>query len=165
VRALAVVHRTVPDVELRVYGEPTPFLDRALEIARASGVEDAVRYFGKKGLEAIVAAIDDCDAGIIPNRRSLFTEINTPTRIFEYLSRGKPVVTGRAPGVCDYFADDALVFFELGDAEDLGRAIVRVIQHPHDVPRVVKRGQEVYLAHRWSAERAGFVERVTRLLA
>ena len=164
VMALAPVRRIVPDVELRVYGEATPFLDRAMDIARVSGVEDAVRYLGKKGLEDIVAAIDDCDVGIIPNRRSLFTEINTPTRIFEYLSRGKPVVTGRAPGVGDYFDDAALFFFDLGDAEDLGRAIVRVIQHPHDVPRVVKRGQEVYLAHRWSAERAGFVERVTRLL-
>jgi len=165
VQALSLVRRSMPDVELRIYGEHTPFLDRAMDMARTTGVDDCVRYFGKKGLEDIVAAIDACDAGIIPNRRSLFTEINTPTRIFEYLSRGKPVVTGRAPGVCDYFDEDALVFFDLGDAEDLGRAIVRVIQHPHDLPRVVKRGQEIYLAHRWSAERAGFVERVTRLLA
>jgi glycosyltransferase involved in cell wall biosynthesis len=165
VNALDVVRRTVPDVELRIYGERTPFLDRVMEIVRTSGLEDAVRYYGKQDLDGIVAAIDDCDLGIIPNRRSLFTEINTPTRIFEYLSRGKPVVTGRAPGVCDYFDDDGLFFFELGDAEDLGRAIVRVIQHPHDVPRVLKRGQDVYLAHRWSAERAGFIERITRLLA
>jgi glycosyltransferase involved in cell wall biosynthesis len=165
VTALAAVRRSAPDVELRIYGEPTPFLDRTMEIVRASDLDGCVRYFGKKRLEDIVAAIDECDAGIIPNRRSLFTEINTPTRIFEYLSRGKPVVTGRAPGVSDYFAEDALFFFELGDAEDLGRAIVRVMQHPHDVPRVVQRGQEVYLAHRWSAERAGYVERVARLLA
>jgi glycosyltransferase involved in cell wall biosynthesis len=165
VNALAVVRRTVPDVELRIYGEATPFLEQVMAGVRGAGLEDAVHYHGKKGLEDIVAAIDQCDLGVIPNRRSLFTEINTPTRIFEYLSRGKPVVTGRAPGVCDYFDDDGLFFFELGDAEDLGRAIVRVIQHPHDVPHVLKRGQDVYLAHRWSAERAGFIERITQLLA
>ena len=165
VNALEVVRRSIPDVELRIYGERTPFLDRVMELVRTSGLDNAVRYYGKQDLEGIVAAIDDCDLGIIPNRRSVFTEINTPTRIFEYLSRGKPVVTGRAPGVRDYFDDDGLFFFELGDAEDLGRAIVRIIQDPHAVPRVLKRGQDVYLAHRWSAERAGFVERITRLLA
>ena len=101
---------------------------------------------------------------MIPNRRAVFTEINTPTRIFEYLSRGKPVITGRAPGVQDYFADDALFFFALGDAADLARSIVRVYGHP-DVAEVVKRGQQVYLAHRWSAERKGLVSRLATLLS
>jgi glycosyltransferase involved in cell wall biosynthesis len=123
-----------------------------------------VRCFGPKRLEDIRAAIDGCDVGIIPNRRTIFTEINTPTRIFEYLSRGKPVITGRARGVQDYFGDDALFFFELGDAEDLGRRIVHVFDHPEDVERVVKLGQQVYLAHRWSEERRDLVDRVACLL-
>jgi glycosyltransferase involved in cell wall biosynthesis len=82
-----------------------------MDTVQKHGVQDAVRYFGGKGLEEIAAAIDECDVGLIPNRRSVFTEINTPTRIFEYLARGKPVITGRAPGVQDYFGDDALFFF------------------------------------------------------
>ena len=59
------------------------------------------------------------DIGVIPNRRSIFTEINTPTRIFEYLSQGKPVIAPRVPGIVDYFGPEDLVFFELGDADDL----------------------------------------------
>jgi hypothetical protein len=74
------------------------------------------------------------------------------------------VITGRARGVQDYFADDALFFFDLGDAEDLARSIAHVSNHPADVERVVKRGQEVYLAHRWSEERRSLVGRIAGLL-
>jgi glycosyltransferase involved in cell wall biosynthesis len=83
----------------------------------------------------------------------MFTEINTPTRIFEYLARGKPVITGRAPGVEDYFEEDTLFYFELGNAVDLARAIINVAQHPEEAGTFVKRGQAVYLAHRWAEER------------
>ena len=164
VAALPAVRRLVPQAELHVYGETTPFLERVMDGVQRNGLQKAVRWFGGKSLEDIQKAIDGCDVGIIPNRRTIFTEINTPTRIFEYLSRGKPVITGRARGVQDYFADDALFFFELGDAEDLGRRIVHVFDHPEDVERVVKLGQDVYLAHRWSEERRDLVDRVTCLL-
>jgi glycosyltransferase involved in cell wall biosynthesis len=165
VMALAIVRQRVPGAELRIYGDSTPFLETVMDAVRKNGLQDSVRCFGKQGLEEIVAAIDQCDVGIIPNRRSVFTEINTPTRIFEYLSRAKPVITGRAPGVRDYFDDDALFFFELGDAEDLARTIAHVFVHPDDVPGVVKRGQHVYLAHRWSEERKGLVNRIAELLS
>ena len=165
VDAFALVRQSVPRAELRIYGEPTPFLEKVMETIRQNRFPgDAVQYFGGKRPEEIVAAIDACDVGIIPNRRSVFTEINTPTRIFEYLSRGKPVITGRAPGILDYFTEDALFFFELGDARDLARAMIHVFCHPTDVERVVRRGQEVYLAHRWRDERRCLVHRTATLL-
>jgi glycosyltransferase involved in cell wall biosynthesis len=165
VDALATIRPRLPSAELRIYGEATPFLELVLRKAGKDGLKDAVRYFGAKGPKGIAAAIDECDVGIIPNRRSIFTEINTPTRIFEYLSRGKPVIAGRAPGVQDYFAEDALFFFELGDAEDLARIMSRVFRHPAEVEGVVKRGQEVYLAHRWSEERSGLISKTEELLS
>ncbi len=117
-----------------------------------------------KKSEEIVQAIDQCDLGIIPNHRSIFTEMNTPTRIFEYLSRGKPVVTPRARGIQDYFGDADLVYFELGDAAWLARQIEYVYFHPVEVRETVARGQQVYLKHRWSQESLGFVDTVAGLL-
>lgn len=165
VQALGTIRRDVPSAELRIYGDATPFLDTVTEVVRKSGLEDRVHYFGTKRPEEIAAAIDECDVGVIPNRRSIFTEINTPTRIFEYLSRGKPVITGRGAGVQDYFAEDALFFFELGDAADLARTMTHVFRHPEDVEKVVKRGQQVYLAHRWTEERRRLINRTAELLA
>ena len=157
VQALGIVRKTIPTAELRIYGPSTPFLEEVMRTVQSSGLGDGVRSYGASTLDQIAQAIDKADLGIIPNRRSIFTEINTPTRIFEYLSRGKPVIAPAAPGIEDYFGPDELIYFELGNAEDLARQILRVISHPEEIAQVVVRGQEVYKKHRWSAEREGFL--------
>ena len=164
VDALAIVKRAVPRAELRVYGQSTPFLERVLNSVRNSELEKSVRYLGPKTLGQIVEAINECDVGIIPNRRSIFTEINTPTRIFEYLSQGKPVIAPAAPGIRDYFPDGQLVFFELGDATDLARKLEHVCLHPEEVKKTVELGRAVYRDHRWSAEQSKFTNLVGELL-
>jgi len=164
VSALNMVRQTIPRVELRIYGQSTPFLEEVLNSVRNSGLQDSVRYFGPKTLEQIVEAIDECDVGIIPNRRSIFTEINTPTRIFEYLSRGKPVIAPAVPGIQDYFSDGQLVFFELGNADDLARKLKYVCFHPEEVEKTVELGQAVYRAYKWTAERTKFTNLTSELL-
>ncbi|HEY4301500.1 MAG TPA: glycosyltransferase [Candidatus Didemnitutus sp.] len=164
VTALESIRPSCPAAELHIYGQRTPFLDQVLEQARNSPVADAVHYHGPKNLEQIVAAIHESDVGVIPNRRSIFTELNTPTRIFEYLSQGLPVVAPRAPGILDYFGPDDLAYFELGDAPDLARCLRRIHDAPESVPALVEKGQQVYLDHRWTNERQRFIDRAATLL-
>lgn len=164
VKALGKIKKTIPGAELRIFGRTTPFLEQVLESARTAGLGEAIRYLGPKNLEQIVAAIRICDAGVIPNKKSIFTELNTPTRIFEYLSQGKLVIAPRAPGILDYFGPQELVLFELGDAEDLAAKMEYVFRHPVEMVRVVERGQKVYRAHKWSTERLRFVSLVDGLL-
>src|SRR5271165_5468997 len=163
VEAVNRVRRAVPNVELRVYGDRTPYLDQVLAAVK-EGDQYWVRYLGPRTLVEIVEAIDDCDLGVVPNLRNIFTEINTPTRIFEFLTRGKPVIAPSAPGVLEYFAEDSLIFFELGDAADLARKIEFVIRHPVEVGEITRRGQQVCLAHPWSGEREGLVQLILKLL-
>src|SRR5262249_38078741 len=112
----------------------------------------------------IVEAIEQCDVGVIPNQRNIFTELNTPTRIFEYLAVGKPVIAPRAPGITDYFDCDSLIFFELGSAEDLARKMEYVFRHPDEVMEVTKRGQDVHKSHTWREERLKLTGLVAELL-
>lgn len=161
VEALAQVRRSVPEVELRVYGPRTSYLDDVLQGLSAKGLEDAVQYLGPRTLEQLVQAIAQCDVGVIPNKRSIFTEINTPTRIFEYLALGKPVVAPRANGIEAYFDKDSLVLFELGNADDLAMKLCWVATHPREALETTKRGQAVYQQHVWSREK----EKLLRLTA
>ena len=164
VEALARVRQAGARVELRIYGAPTPFLEQVMESVRAQGLTEAVRWLGAKRLDEIVDAIAECHLGVIPNRRSLFTELNTPTRIFEYLALGKPVIAPRAAGITDYFDEDSLMFFELGDADDLARRIQDVWADPAKAAEVARRGQEVYRAHAWRRERDVLLRSVNGLL-
>jgi glycosyltransferase involved in cell wall biosynthesis len=164
VLALGKVKESIPNAELRIYGPNTSFLKRVMVLVRTMGLGEAVRYLGPKKLEQIPEAIRDCDLGLIPNRRSVFTELNTPTRIFEFLSQGKPVIAPRSQGILDYFEPEELLFFELGDADDLATKIKYVFAHPEETSAMVKRGQEAYSAHEWIRERVRFVGIVESLL-
>jgi glycosyltransferase involved in cell wall biosynthesis len=164
ISALGIVKRSVPQAELRIYGQWTPYLEQVLGSVRGTDLGKSIRHLGPRTLGQIVEAIDECDVGIIPNRRSIFTEINTPTRIFEYLSRAKPVIAPAAPGIQDYFSDGQLVFFELGNAADLAQKIEHVYRHPEEVERTVTSGREVYREHRWETEQAKLIGLAGELL-
>jgi glycosyltransferase involved in cell wall biosynthesis len=164
VDAFARVQQKIPNAELRIYGRRNDFLDRVLEDATNMGVGDRVRYLGPKRLEELVPEIEACDVGIVPNQRNAFTDINTPTRIFEYLSRGKAVIAPRTPGVQDYFEPDSLQFFEPGNAEDLASQIERVYSDPGRAIATAARGQHVYLTHTWRSERHKLISLVTAVL-
>ncbi len=163
--ALGQVRSSIPGAELRIYGQDTPFLRSVMTRARQNGLTDCLSYYGPKKLEELVQEIQSCDLGLIPNHRSAFAEINTPTRIFEYLALGKPVIAPRASGITDYFSEEAMIFFELGDARDLARQIEFAYRNPVKVGMTVARGQEVYRNHRWSQERQQLLDLVTGLLA
>jgi glycosyltransferase involved in cell wall biosynthesis len=164
VEALARIQKTVPLAELRVYGRTTPYLEQVMEKVRSLGLDSRVRYLGVKTLEELVHEIEDCDVGIIPNQRNTFTDINTPTRIFEYLALGKPVIAPRTEGIQDYFVPDSLLFFESGNAEELAEKLRFAASHISEANAIAERGQQVYLAHTWEQERETLVSLVVGLL-
>lgn len=165
VEALAKVRTTIPNVELRIYGRETPFLQKVMTQAQTYDLCGSISYRGPRSLEALVGEIESCDVGVIPNQRSAFAEINTPTRIFEYLALGKPVIAPRTLGITDYFDEKSMIFFEVGDAEDLAQKVKHVVSAPVEVAEVVKRGQEVYREHCWQTERERLVGLVDGLLS
>jgi glycosyltransferase involved in cell wall biosynthesis len=164
VDAFARVRQTIPSAELRIFGTPSPFLERVMETARNKGLQDAVHYLGRKQIEDLIPEIDNCDLGIIPNLRNAFTEINTPIRVFEYLAMGKPVVAPSTQGIRDYFNNDSLLFFEPGNSADLAQQIEYVFSHPSEVLEIVRRGQKTYLEHSWEREKETLLGGVDKIL-
>jgi len=162
--ALARVRQSVPTAELRIFGASSAYLERVMEGARRQNVDGTVRYLGPRRLEDLVTEIDDCDLGVIPNHRNAFTEINTPTRIFEYLARGKPVVAPSTPGIQDYFTKESMLFFEPGNPSDLAQQIEYAFSHPREILEIVHRGQKVYLEHTWEKERQTLLGRLGEIV-
>lgn len=163
VKAVEIARNTIPKVELRIFGSPTRFLERVMKSVRERGLTEVVHHLGPRTIEQIAVEIENCDVGVIPNLRSEFTEINTPTRIFEYLACGKPVIAPKAQGIQDYFGGQDIILFELGDDNDLALKIEYVFSHPSEVDEIVRRGQQVYLAHKWSQQRLRLLNLVGEL--
>jgi glycosyltransferase involved in cell wall biosynthesis len=165
VQALAHIRDKIPTAQLYIYGQETDFLHKVLQSVRELRLEDRVRYFGQRTHHQIVEAIHNCDVGIIPNQRNAFAEITTPTRIFEYLVLGKPVIAPRTLGIQDYFTEDSLLFFCAGDALDLSQRIEFAASNPIETRTITERGQRVYSAHTWEHERKNLINLVAKVVA
>jgi glycosyltransferase involved in cell wall biosynthesis len=165
VRSLVRVRQHVPTAELRIYGKKNNFSEQVMKEAETLGLAGCVKFLGQKKLEELVQEIQACDVGVIPNQRNPFTDINTPTRIFEYLALGKPVIAPSTPGILDYFAGDSLMLFESGNADDLARQIEWAAHNYPEAVRIAERGQQIYMQHHWQQERRTLVDLVGGLLS
>ncbi|MFN0157977.1 MAG: glycosyltransferase family 4 protein [Bacteroidota bacterium] len=161
--ALVLLREQMPDVVFHVYGEGD-YVEEFLSLRNKLGLQSMVQYHGHIPLEQIAEAIDSIDIGLIPNKRSIFTEINLPTRIFEYLSKGKQVIVPRTQGILDYFDDSSTHFFEPGNASSLAAAIRLVCEQPERGREILERGMAIYEVHSWHHQKISLVSVIKELL-
>lgn len=164
VAALGKLGDAISQVELRIYGRETAFLNQVLAQAHELGVAAAVSYRGQRLVEDLPGEIQECDLGIIPNQRNAFTDINTPTRIFEYLAMGKPVIAPNTMGITDYFDRDSLIFFEPGDADSFADQLKAVLMNPQKAAEIAERGQRIFANHTWPQEKQQLLDTVESLV-
>jgi glycosyltransferase involved in cell wall biosynthesis len=161
-KALSRLRKKIPNLVFKVYGNGdyvNEFLSDVAELELA----DQVFYHGYVQPESIAEEISRCDLGLIPNRRNVFTEVNLPTRIFEFLSLGKPVIAPQTRGILDYFDEESLYFHEAGNAENLAEVIFEIYSNPEECQARLERGIAVYQQHRWELQRLRFLELVEGL--
>ena len=154
--AVAKLRGSIPGLEFHIYGSRTAYMDQMSHLIGKLGLEEIVHYHGRKSQFEIAQALASADLGIIPNRRSPFTELNMPTRIFENLAMRKPVIVPNTKGIRDYFDENQIIFFEPADAGSLAKAIKWVYEHRKDAQRIVENGAKVLQAHAWDKERTHF---------
>jgi glycosyltransferase involved in cell wall biosynthesis len=163
--AVARLRSVIPALEFHIFGDRTPYMNKVNAQVQKLGLRSCVHYQGYRPQTEIAESICSIDLGIIPNRRSPFTEINMPTRIFEYLAMGKPVIVPYTRGIRDYFEADSALFFEPGDAKSLADAILDVYRNPQKADSILARSRTVYEAYRWEVHRVQFLERISLLLS
>jgi glycosyltransferase involved in cell wall biosynthesis len=165
VEAMARLKGRIPGLCFHVYGEQTEYvLNEILPLVEKLGMADQVKFFGEQPQEVIAEAVGHCDLGLVPNLRNVFTELNFPTRIFEYLALGKPVIVPDTLGIKDYYGVGDILFFEPGSIESLASQIEWAFNHPAELAGLVRRGQTVYRRHLWKLEEEKFLRLITRLV-
>lgn len=165
IEAMSGLRERIPGLRFDIYGEETGYLkERILPLVSRLGLKDRVEFFGEQPQAVIAQAVANCSLGVVPNLRTVFTEINFPTRIFEYLALGKPVIVPDTRGVRDYFGADQILFFKPGDVVSLASKIQWVFDNPQKTGALVRAGQEVYRRHLWKDEEWRMIALLSRLV-
>ncbi len=152
-KAIKTVSKTIPDIRFLVCGDGDEFVCTFKAMIKELNLDNIVTYLGRLSYREIAERIAEIDLGLIPNKMSVFTNINFPTRIFEYIAMDKVCIVPRTKGILDYFTDDDIFFFHPGDVRQLAERISFVLRNKESAQNVLKRGKNIYLKHRWSIEK------------
>jgi glycosyltransferase involved in cell wall biosynthesis len=152
VEALKVLRNKIANLEMIIcgYGE---YEAQLLRDIKESNLEDIVNFIGEVTIEKIAETIPQIDVGIIPNKITPFTQINFPTRIFEYIINKKPAVVPRTIGIRDYFAEDEIFYFNGEDAQDLISVIMDIYLNPEKAKEKIEKSYKIYKKHTWEIQR------------
>jgi glycosyltransferase involved in cell wall biosynthesis len=162
--AVKLLRDKIPAIEFHMYGEGD-YKEQLVKDIDDLGLKGVAYFHGFCKQEDLVPEICKSDLGIIPNRRSPFTEVNLPTRIFEYLCLNVPVIVPRTKGILDYFDKDSLLYFNAQDADDLAKVIYEVYKDSNSCKETLQRGIDIYRNYTWAQQKEDLVETVNRLIS
>jgi len=162
--AISRIRKEVQHLKFEIYGFGNlAYIQKLLRRVEELGLTDIVDYHGYQSQSVIAQAIQSISVGVIPNKMTPFTNLNLPTRIFEYLAMKKPVIAPHTKGIMDYFNEESLHLFEAGNVDSLAGVILDVCRNPSRRQSTLERGIEIYNKHRWGAEKRHLVELVKNM--
>jgi glycosyltransferase involved in cell wall biosynthesis len=155
-RAMARLRDELPGLKLRVYGRgrAEPEVRR---LAVELGLGDQVAFLGYRPLDEMPARIREADAGIVPQRRSVFTALNYPTKAFEYIALGVPVLMGYTPALDELFGHIGGSFFQPEDPDELAECLRALAADPELAQRMAVAQQQVCARFGWAGEKRRYV--------
>lgn len=162
-KAVALLKDRIPNIKLIIFGDGN-YLPYAKKIIDEQNLKGFVEIKGSVINDEIAKFIPQIDLGIIPNRSNLFTQLNFPVRIFEYITYKKAVVVPRTQGIKDYFDENAIYFFEPGNIQDLSETIYRIYQSKNEVQQVINKSYDVYRQYTWRSQKENLIKLVTELV-
>lgn len=162
-RALAILRSSGHhDIVIRLIGDG-PALARLREVAGELSLDGGVIFEGRVAPGRVAEMLTAADAGLVPLSPVPYMEYALPTKVFECVAAGLPVITTRMRTVRHYLDEDAACYVDPADAEQLAARILELRGSPELRRRYVERGREVTRPLAWEAQAARYVGLVDAL--
>jgi glycosyltransferase involved in cell wall biosynthesis len=164
VEAVADVRARIPGITLEILGEGDSLpAVRQLILARGLGAAATVSNGFLPRAEALTR-VRGASVGIVANLPTRLNRFSLPTKLFEYIALGVPVVAADLPTIREHFSGDELTFFAAGDARDLGRALLDVARDPEAARGKADAALRRMSDYAWPSSAERYVELLNRLL-
>jgi len=146
VEAFARVRQAAPAARLLLVGHfmPPALEDEVRQRAQRLRISDALTIIGRVPFEQIGAYLQQAAVGWVSWQPVPKNEKNIPTKLFEYMAYGIPVVSSDLPSTrqfVDHGENGLLV--PAGDPVAHAAAILEILEHPQKGARMGRRGQEL----------------------
>lgn len=151
-QAIKRVRSQIPNLRLLILGNGN-YRDEFLAQIKAMELETSVLYLGYVPMQKMVEELRNADVGIVAQKDSPYSNLVHTGKMYDFLAFGKPVLISRLRSVQAYFGEDALYFFEPGDAESMARGILDLYQHSEKRQALVENSQRLYRQYCWERQK------------
>lgn len=163
VRAVHRLREEIPDLQFRIYGDgdAVPELEQLIGELR---LEERVHLGGFVPLDRIPALIAGADLGVVPYRQNPFTDLLFPTKAFEYIVMGVPVIMARTEAVVTLFGEVSDLFFQPGDDRELAERILALYKEPARRQLLLAVSRAAYAPYAWDRQQHEYLALMNRLV-
>ena len=129
IRAIATVRTRNPNVRLLIVGAGRDEREFRVLVEQMN-LQEHVQFLGWLDYGAAIRVIDESDIGLVPHHATESWNTTIPNKLFDYMSKGKPVIVSNAKPVERIVREEQCgVVFHEKDPEDLARAVVSLEPH------------------------------------
>jgi glycosyltransferase involved in cell wall biosynthesis len=158
VRAVAIARDNVPGIEFRFMGGGD-HLSHVLALAKELGIGDRVHYLGFVPFEQMVEEILLADVCVVAVEKNPYSVLVHTNKMFEYMALERPVIMSRLDAVAAYMHDDAALYFDAGNHDELALRLIDVANDPAAAQARVRHASDLYREHRWENEKREYLDR------
>ena len=148
VKAVYLLKDKLPNIRFKIYGRGEA-VDGLRKLISDFSLDNYVDLAGYVPTDDIPLSISNADIGIVPYRKDRFTDLLFPTKAFEYIVMGKPIIVSRTAAVESIFDDSAVMFFEPDNEQDLARCILELYHNPEKRSELVRTAKKQYEKISW----------------
>ena len=162
IAAFEQVHQAMPAARLTLVGHfvPPALQEEVAADVRQRGLESAVTITGRVPFDSIGRYLREASVGWMPWQPYPKNEKNIPTKLFEYMAYGLPVVTSDLHSTSPFVQEGENGFrVTPADPGAHARALLAVLQDPERGAALGRRGQD------WVREEYNWDKMAERLLA
>jgi glycosyltransferase involved in cell wall biosynthesis len=126
---LPKILRQIPDAALVYVGEGNG-KEPLIRLARSIGVQRDVVFTGLVSRKEVFRWITAADVLLVPYVDTPNNRLTTPTKLYEYMAVGRPIVATRFPGIREIIQDGRNgLLYQAGSANDLSRCIISILSN------------------------------------
>jgi len=125
--AFAKVCRKVPNAKLMLLGKKSPL---TLKIAQKYEIEEKILNLGMIPYEECPAYLACADVCLLPFKNKIANVGRWPTKLGEYMSIGKPIVSNPVGDIKDLFERERIGFLAKEDPDDFAEKIIHLFENP-----------------------------------
>jgi glycosyltransferase involved in cell wall biosynthesis len=155
--------RLLPDdVRLVMIGEGSEY-ESCRALAGSLGVFDRIDWTGFVPHSVALERLGQCDVLISPHVPLTDTAFfGSPTKIFEYMALGKPIVASRLEQIGEVLEDHRTAILTTpGDVHHLARAILDILRSPELANRLAREARfEAETQHTWTHRASAILNRL-----